>query len=318
MTESAHVFSLQHPSTSTVSKKSPGRLSISPRTNSRRTSVASSNAPQPRLSSSTGSSVHPLNGRSIYQKVKRSFGAKLRSKAYARDCTICPPIPEHDQLYSTIGRNDSHHTPNSLTNAVAWLKDESGTFKLKRKLFGKAPWHRKESGESFSSVASSVREVLRSETPPSTPMSDYSVPFSRKQVDSQYPGGEAIRVKTPPIGEYTADGRPRAFFTSMTPPHLSGSDLSSLSRGSSRHLGHRRSMNPQPRELWEHFPQKPPPQDPSDKATKFEFQVPEHLPSSPMCPTNTNHQTSGTGLCVYHGRKRATSGLKDVANVGEY
>lgn len=129
---------------------------------------------------------------------------------------------------------------------------------------------------------------------------------------------EAIRVKTPPIGEYTADGRPRAFFTSMTPPHLSGSDLSSLSRGSSRHLGHRRSMNPQPRELWEHFPQKPPPQDPSDKATKFEFQVPEHLPSSPMCPTNTNHQTSGTGLCVYHGRKRATSGLKDVANVGEY
>ncbi|KAI0404602.1 hypothetical protein F4802DRAFT_598026 [Xylaria palmicola] len=36
----------------------------------------------------------------------------------------------------------------------------------------------------------------------------------------------------------------------------------------------------------------------------FKFDLPEHLPSSPMCPANKRHKSGGTGVCVYHGRAR--------------
>ncbi|KAH7160952.1 hypothetical protein EDB81DRAFT_853474 [Dactylonectria macrodidyma] len=249
---------------------------------------------------------------------------------------VCPSIPEHDHFYSTIDKTETHHALHSLANVGAWFKDESGTSKLKRKLFGKAPWHRKESGDSFSSVASSVREVLRGSTPPSTPSSESPLPCAlfvyaswfqrlisvatvgKKYPIAQFPGGEATRVKTPPLGEYTADGRPRSFFTPMAPPHVDGSDQVSLATSSSRQLGHRRSLIPQQLEWWEHFPQKPSRQELEDNEIRFEFQVPEHLPSSPMCPTNTRHSSGSTGVCVYHRRKRTTSGLKDVIFVEDY
>ncbi|KAH9242089.1 hypothetical protein CCHR01_17871 [Colletotrichum chrysophilum] len=45
-------------------------------------------------------------------------------------------------------------------------------------------------------------------------------------------------------------------------------------------------------------------------AQPFEFDIPEHLPSSPMCPTNPKHPSGGKGMCVYHGRRREGSLLK--------
>lgn len=36
----------------------------------------------------------------------------------------------------------------------------------------------------------------------------------------------------------------------------------------------------------------------------FEFDMPEHLPNSPMCPANKRHASGGTGICVYHGRRK--------------
>ncbi|KAI0453080.1 hypothetical protein F5B21DRAFT_526312 [Xylaria acuta] len=41
-----------------------------------------------------------------------------------------------------------------------------------------------------------------------------------------------------------------------------------------------------------------------DQRAAFRFDLPEHLPSSPMCPTNKRHKSGGTGVCVYHGRAR--------------
>lgn len=38
----------------------------------------------------------------------------------------------------------------------------------------------------------------------------------------------------------------------------------------------------------------------------FEFDMPEHLSNSPMCPANTRHKSGGTGVCVYHGRRKRT------------
>lgn len=39
----------------------------------------------------------------------------------------------------------------------------------------------------------------------------------------------------------------------------------------------------------------------------FEFDMPEHLPTSPMCPANKKHKLGGAGVCVYHGRRKGSS-----------
>lgn len=39
--------------------------------------------------------------------------------------------------------------------------------------------------------------------------------------------------------------------------------------------------------------------------SKFEIELPEHLPSSPLCPKSPLHKSGGTGICVYHGRRRS-------------
>ncbi|KAF7539999.1 hypothetical protein G7Z17_g12288 [Cylindrodendrum hubeiense] len=230
----------------------------------------------------------------------RARSAKSGSESDNRDISYASPTTSISRSHSGL-KAFEQPLEQSFSPAAPWFKDESGTSKLKRKLFGKAPWHRKESGDSFSSIASSVREVLRGDTPPSTPILDSSYPFGGGYGNTQFPGGEAVRVKTPPIGEYAADGRPRGFFTPMTPPDIDVAELASSSRGSSRHIGHRRIPVPQSREWWEHIPQKPIRQDMYNHTAAFEFQIPEHLSSSPMCPTNIKHSTGGTGLWLRSG-----------------
>lgn len=77
-----------------------------------------------------------------------------------------PTIPECPHS-STDGT--SYQGAHGSTKASTWFKEELHKAAFPRKLFGKAPWRRKESGDSLSSVSSSVREVLRGYTPPATP-----------------------------------------------------------------------------------------------------------------------------------------------------
>ncbi|KAI1149748.1 hypothetical protein F4825DRAFT_453134 [Nemania diffusa] len=51
-------------------------------------------------------------------------------------------------------------------------------------------------------------------------------------------------------------------------------------------------------------------------AAAFRFDMPEHLPSSPMCPANKRHKSGGTGVCVYHGRAAKGRGAKARAAEG--
>lgn len=39
----------------------------------------------------------------------------------------------------------------------------------------------------------------------------------------------------------------------------------------------------------------------------FAFDVPEHLPNSPLCPANQKHRSGATGMCVYHGRQKSVA-----------
>lgn len=49
---------------------------------------------------------------------------------------------------------------------------------------------------------------------------------------------------------------------------------------------------------------------------QFELNLPEHLPSSPLCPKNSKHKSGGTGICVYHGRRRGASLRVNDTSVG--
>jgi hypothetical protein len=40
---------------------------------------------------------------------------------------------------------------------------------------------------------------------------------------------------------------------------------------------------------------------------KFEINIPEHFPNSPLCPRNPKHKSGGRGVCVYHGRREDNS-----------
>jgi hypothetical protein len=39
--------------------------------------------------------------------------------------------------------------------------------------------------------------------------------------------------------------------------------------------------------------------------------LPEHLPSSPLCPLNPKNSTGGMGICVYHGRRTTKELLEE-------
>jgi hypothetical protein len=46
-----------------------------------------------------------------------------------------------------------------------------------------------------------------------------------------------------------------------------------------------------------------------------EYDVPEHLPSSPLCPRNPKHRSQGKGACMFHGSDRGRNGsAKSVAS----
>ncbi|PHH73803.1 hypothetical protein CDD80_3560 [Ophiocordyceps camponoti-rufipedis] len=116
---------------------------------------------------------------------------------------------------------------------------------------------------------------------------------------SQFPGGEAVRVSTPPLDEDTADGKPRGFFTCTTPPSASGRPASPMPppRSVASSLRHS-SVSASTREWWEP-PRQRSTRPPVTAAARFQFDLPEHLPSSPLCPANRRRVSTrwpGTGL----------------------
>ncbi|CAM1511636.1 Fc.00g091490.m01.CDS01 [Cosmosporella sp. VM-42] len=318
LSESAHVFSLQHPpSGSNSDRPVDRRLSISPSDSSQNNLVHhSSSGAQTVIRSSVGSLTPPSSGLStkgLYDRAK-GIGSKLRMKALGQK--FCPPIPEYECSHSTNDGTPSYREVQSTIKTSTWLTNEMNKVSFPRKLFGKAPWHRKHSGDSYSSVASSIREAVRGETPPMSPATEYTIPFGDNSSFTQFPGGEAVRIKTPPLCEDTADGRPRAFFTSMTPPGDDSPDTMlgpSPTQSTTRLKVRRKSVVKQSREWWDGMPeQKEARRTSQERAEAFEFQVPEHLPSSPMCPANPRHRSGGTGMCVYHGRRRGATRLQNV------
>lgn len=129
---------------------------------------------------------------------------------------------------------------------------------------------------------------------------------------------KAIRVDTPPLKEDTADGKPRGLFFDVSGPSDAGPNDSgaggseSTSTRASKKETHKTeaqgllSETKRRREWWDPSPKTlaaatttaASRRDLIRKAAAFEFDVPEHLPNSPMCPANPKHKSGGKGVCV--------------------
>ena len=100
---------------------------------------------------------------------------------------------------------------------------------------------------------------------------------------------------TPHLKEETADGRLRGFFFDVSYP-VDTHELSYVSSYQMKTSGYRQQTRQygSPKEWWE----APVTMHPWGPASSFEFDIPEHLPSSPMCPANAKHKSKGKGICV--------------------
>ncbi|KAI1103134.1 hypothetical protein F4804DRAFT_333633 [Jackrogersella minutella] len=281
------------------------------------------------------------------EKPKKSLIARLlpdhKSKHHKTDSSNDASVYEYTKstIEGTRAQLLGHRqTQSPMRRVASLLREETkggggGGGGWTRKLFGKSPWHRKPSDASASSsVASSVRDVLRGRTPFTSPVS-HAEPISSFCV--QFPGGEAKRVKTPPLRESgNPAGRPRSFFFDIATPPIDDNNNNSSggSSSSSSSSEQTESRRPPPRvpyaagrqseqekdkgrekrdsgkEWWE-VPVAVPRYE-AITPNPFEFDLPEHLPNSPMCPANKRHKSGGTGVCVYHGRRKRSEILADI------
>ncbi|KAI1877049.1 uncharacterized protein JN550_001121 [Neoarthrinium moseri] len=238
-------------------------------------------------------------------KPKRSFMA------------LCPRSKLHDSIrveklaQDTFGDPSTSPTgdmPAATVARIAHILREgtrsppNGGKSRARKLFGRSPWHRKTSGESSYSVSSSIREILRGNTPHSSPAGEadaYTWSEASPAAAAQHPQVLAAHSDLPdPRKAYdlspdVSQDRP-ATATPHPPPFKN-------SRPNSNNAPDPLAMR-ESREWWEVPLAIPRWEDMGPKS--FEFDMPEHLPNSPMCPANKKHKSGGTGVCVYHGRRK--------------
>ncbi|KAK1831344.1 hypothetical protein QBC39DRAFT_434105 [Podospora conica] len=136
---------------------------------------------------------------------------------------------------------------------------------------------------------------------------------------TQHAQQEAIRVDTPPLKEATADGKPRGLFFDVSGPSSDsgpGGSESTSTRASKKERQKSEAQEPaepkRRREWWDPYPKTlaaatttaASRRDLIRKAAAFEFDVPEHLPNSPMCPANPKHKSGGKGVCVVVPRSK--------------
>ena len=158
------------------------------------------------------------------------------------------------------------------------------------------------------SNSSSLRNMLMGNAPLATPTTpDPQVMYvgsDKRQyfrVEISAPGAptylpsEARRIGTPPLLEQ--NGRPRGFFFDYKVPDGQANMLDPDTRA--RPCVKRRKSSD-----IDWYTVKLKADEARDNAVNFELNVPEHLPSSPLCPKHPKHQSGGRGICVYHGRNR--------------
>ncbi|PFH60987.1 hypothetical protein XA68_18460 [Ophiocordyceps unilateralis] len=219
---------------------------------------------------------------------------------------------ETSQSTSKAGASTVRSSSSSWYNSTRrWLGRAVGSLSRRERRATQSTSRRKSSRRLFGrrrrASAGSLGAALRAVTPTTTIVARGGFKPAKSQfhgpANSQFPGGEAVRVSTPPLDEDTADGKPRGFFTCTTPPSPSGRPMSPMPPSPSLRRG---SVSASTREWWEAPPLRST-RLPTVTAAGFQFEIPEHLPSSPLCPANSRYRPRGRGVCVYHGRRKGST-----------
>lgn len=121
-----------------------------------------------------------------------------------------------------------------------------------------------------------------------------------------YLPSEARRIGTPPTPDSMPGKRLRGFFFDYNAPHEAN-----LGPGPETVEGRplpSRDHKKRAGGVTDWYRVKLAADEAKDAQYTFELDVPDHLPSSPLCPKHPkHHRTGGKGVCPYHGRNKALS-----------
>ncbi|TRX96792.1 hypothetical protein FHL15_002098 [Xylaria flabelliformis] len=137
--------------------------------------------------------------------------------------------------------------------------------------------------------------------PPSSPPPTHR-PLSRQEGQLNLNKKTTLSTSFTPGGDSSASSTtPRVLRTApLDGEDIHDSDKSLTPRSGTTRRG--RPIKPKEKQWWE--VSVPVSYSQVGQRAAFRFDLPEHLPSSPMCPANKRHKSGGTGVCVYHGRAK--------------
>ncbi|KAL8785658.1 MAG: hypothetical protein Q9213_003217 [Squamulea squamosa] len=287
--------------------QSKSKISVSPATN--------------RSTDSSSPEAKPKGG--IVTRTKRILGIipavalSTEQSSAGRDRSTADTL----ERASSALRNLVDLTPPSGSSSNLSAASIAGKSRLKNIL--RPRYHRQHTGHSSNS---SVRRVMLGAPPVSTPNADnmytgsdsqqyFRVELTAPHAPTYLPS-EARRIGTPPLPGSSVNSKLRGFFfdynaprsASETPSNPWPSEPMNTATLPPRQYNMRPPRSPGGRL------QKDDPDDgwfrvkvaigQAEDERAFELNVPEHLPSSPLCPRHPKHKSGGKGVCVYHGRNK--------------
>lgn len=270
---------------------------------------------------------------------KRLFGGRCRQSA-SESASNLPfkrkknrTLEGLDRVTSQLShfvdnRRPSPHSSNSWSGKSASSRDSRGS-----RRFPFPMWTQKAS--TSLSHSSSIRELRMGMPPSNTP--DESATYrvrgtatARSQefmrIDISQPGGtsylpsEARRIKTPPLSsDWNPNRQSRGFFFDYHPPDVetesTNQDDQLIAAQSGSHIDTVNDLfNPtplrRPKTPWvvsDHdwnsvMIAEADQLEEEREDQELDYDIPDHLPSSPLCPKHPKHKSGGKGVCVTHGR----------------
>ena len=118
---------------------------------------------------------------------------------------------------------------------------------------------------------------------------------------------EARRVGTPPLSSReSGKGRLRGFFFDLRSPNQENAESPRWELPEEkRRVSATSTLGPE----IEWFRVRVTGPEQAGAINEFEFNLPEDLPTSPLCPKNPKLSSGGSGICVYHGRNHSLGSL---------
>ena len=167
------------------------------------------------------------------------------------------------------------------------------------------------------STSSSVRNLMMGKAPEPSPDPEamYVGPDANTyfRIEIAGPDGftflpsEARKIDTPPLSHAK-----RGFFFNYSKPPEEKESSPESGVGSSPGATPGGTIRKRKKSGIDWYKLKEAADEAKDARVEMEFNLPEHLPSSPLCPRNSKHKSGGRGVCAHHGRNRTSSSAIEI------